>query len=77
MASLAADAAESKAPAAAGSSGDAAAEPEGPHPLQTGWSLWEHRENTDGSWSANFHKLCDFDTVEDFWKYWNHIPKPR
>ena len=74
MASLAAEGKDAKVEVAAAAGA--------PHALQSNWSLWEHRENKDGSWNANFHKLCDFNTVEDFWKYWSHIvrrahPLPR
>ena len=65
MASLAAEGKDAKVEVAAAAGA--------PHALQSNWSLWEHRENKDGSWNANFHKLCDFNTVEDFWKYWSHI----
>jgi hypothetical protein len=45
-------------------------------PLNSPWSIWEHRENTGGGWDANMFKLCDFESVGEFWGYWNSIPKP-
>jgi hypothetical protein len=47
------------------------------HALNCAWSIWEHREGTNLSWEDSMYKLCDFETVEEFWAYWNNIPKPR
>jgi hypothetical protein len=54
------------------------APPPGPHALNSGWALWEHRAN-DGrsqSYEANMAKLVEFATIEDFWRAWNNVPKP-
>jgi len=51
----------------------------GPHPLESGWALWEHRaaDGTNrGSYEENMNKLVEFATIEDFWHCWNNIPKP-
>jgi translation initiation factor 4E len=44
------------------------------------WVLWEH-QSTSGAkdpskWKENMKQLCEFETVEDFWKYFNHLPRP-
>uniref|UniRef100_A0A7S2XVT5 Eukaryotic translation initiation factor 4E n=1 Tax=Fibrocapsa japonica TaxID=94617 RepID=A0A7S2XVT5_9STRA len=47
------------------------------HPLENTWSIWEHRATKNqGDWAGNMQKICTFATVEDFWAYYNHIPKP-
>ena len=45
------------------------------------WVLWEHKAAGQGSknpnqWKENMSELCHFKTVEDFWRNFNHIPKP-
>lgn len=45
------------------------------------WVLWEHKAAGAGSknpnqWKDNMSELCSFNTVEAFWSYFNHIPKP-
>lgn len=45
------------------------------------WVLWEHKAAGAGSkspnqWKENMSELCHFSTVEDFWRNFNHIPKP-
>ncbi|RHY22537.1 hypothetical protein DYB25_005138, partial [Aphanomyces astaci] len=52
------------------------ADTEGTHPLHTAWSIWELREMSKGNYADKLHKLCTFKTVEDFWGYWNNLPKP-
>lgn len=47
------------------------------HELQTAWSIWEQRETGKGAYADKLFKLCTFRTVEEFWAYWNNIPKPR
>lgn len=48
------------------------------HALQTAWSVWEQRELGKGmAYADKLFKLCTFRTVEEFWSYWNNIPKPR
>jgi translation initiation factor 4E len=48
------------------------------YPLNTSWGIWELREQgKNSSYSDKLYKLCSFSTVEEFWGYWNHIPKPR
>ncbi|ETV95132.1 hypothetical protein H310_11401 [Aphanomyces invadans] len=46
------------------------------HPLHTAWSIWELREMSKGNYADKLHKLCTFKCVEDFWGYWNNLPKP-
>lgn len=48
------------------------------HALHTAWTIWEQRELSKGmAWADKLFKLCTFNTVEEFWGYWNNIPKPR
>lgn len=49
--------------------------------LAVEWVLWEHKAAGAGNknpnqWKENMQALCSFRTVEDFWQYFNHIPKP-
>merc|ERR1740124_436284 len=48
------------------------------HPLENEWVLWEHAGGTKdpNAWKDNMKQLCSFHTLEDFWRYFNHIPKP-
>ena len=41
------------------------------HPLQHPWVIWEHRVVDKGEdWKNSMMEVCEFSTVEDFWKYW-------
>jgi len=31
----------------------------------------------DDDWSNSMKPICEFTTVEEFWKYWAFIPRPR
>mmetsp|Transcript_2995 Transcript_2995/g.4549 ORF Transcript_2995/g.4549 Transcript_2995/m.4549 type:complete len:186 (-) Transcript_2995:134-691(-) len=42
------------------------------HPLQNTWVLWV--QTASGSYGTG-DELCEFNTVEDFWKYWSFIPR--
>jgi len=44
----------------------------------TEWVLWEHSggAKNPSDWKANMRELCSFTTVEGFWQYFNHLPKP-
>lgn len=57
------------------------------HSLNQTWSIWEHRdvrfnkasfseEQKKKLWDSATFRLCDFSTVEGFWKYFNAIPEP-
>ena len=47
------------------------------HPLQHVWVLWEHKGNNPGEeWSNSMREVCEFSTIEEFWKYWCFVPKP-
>jgi translation initiation factor 4E len=41
--------------------------------------LWKHiavsKQNAQ-SWKDSMKDLCTFATIEDFWRYFNHIPRP-
>tara|TARA_B100000902_G_scaffold11843_1_gene14429 strand:- start:2705 stop:3253 length:549 start_codon:yes stop_codon:yes gene_type:complete len=45
------------------------------HPLSHTWKIWEHRNDCE-NYEDNINSIGEFDTVELFWKYWVHIPKP-
>ena len=54
---------------------------EGPHPLEHKWTFWEHKAAekktmSKKEWGELQRKLFTFDTVEEFWKYYAHIPTP-
>lgn len=44
--------------------------------------MWEHKAAGTGGtkssnqWKENMNELCHIRTVEDFWRNFNHIPKP-
>eukprot|EP01089_Gocevia_fonbrunei_P022651 TRINITY_DN9235_c0_g1_i1.p1 TRINITY_DN9235_c0_g1~~TRINITY_DN9235_c0_g1_i1.p1 ORF type:complete len:269 (-),score=49.29 TRINITY_DN9235_c0_g1_i1:143-949(-) len=46
------------------------------HPLHNSWTMWwdsPRKKASQENWAANLNKLCDFDTVEDFWRLYNNI----
>mmetsp|Transcript_3016 Transcript_3016/g.4600 ORF Transcript_3016/g.4600 Transcript_3016/m.4600 type:complete len:190 (+) Transcript_3016:64-633(+) len=45
------------------------------HQLQNKWVLWEH-DSTQKNYREANKEVCEFQTVEDFWKYWSFIPRP-
>lgn len=46
------------------------------------WVLWEHKASSGGGknnanqWKENMSSLCEFNTIEEFWQNFNHIPPP-
>lgn len=40
--------------------------------------MWEHLGGSKDpkDWRANMNQVCSFSTVEDFWRYFNFLPKP-
>lgn len=46
--------------------------------LSSKWVAWEHRAKAseDVSWTDQFLRVCEFDTVENFWVYATHYPPP-
>jgi len=43
------------------------------------WVLWEHTgggKRDPNAWKESMKQLCSFSTIEDFWRYFNHIPRP-
>lgn len=47
------------------------------HPLCHQWVLWEHKQlEKDENWSNSIRRVCEFGTVEEFWRYWSFIPRP-
>ncbi|KDO18051.1 hypothetical protein SPRG_16575 [Saprolegnia parasitica CBS 223.65] len=53
-----------------------ATEPTETHALESAWSIWELRDSSKSNYGENLHRLCTFSSVEEFWGYWNNIPKP-
>lgn len=43
------------------------------HRLNNKWTLWYHDGKSDWTQSS-YHKIYEFDTVEDFWRLYNNIP---
>lgn len=46
------------------------------HPLNGRWTLWwdsPKKKASQDTWGQNLNKICDFDTVEDFWRLYNNI----
>lgn len=47
------------------------------HNLHNTWVLWEHKQVTkQEDWKNSMREVCEFSTVEDFWKNWSYIPRP-
>ena len=46
----------------------------------TEWVMWEHKANQGSKdpdkWKENMKQLYESSTVEDFWRYFQHVPKP-
>lgn len=41
------------------------------HPLQNTWVIWEHRVLDKGEdWKLSMREICEFSSLEEFWKYW-------
>jgi hypothetical protein len=41
------------------------------HPLQHTWVIWEHKAlEKGGDWKDTMREVCEFSSVEEFWKYW-------
>jgi translation initiation factor 4E len=50
-------------------------------PLNSGWSIWEHRKQgnkmtSDAAYLTGIARVGDFRTVQGFWQYWNQLPLP-
>lgn len=45
-------------------------------PLENVWVLWEHGGSNQSNWKDHMKQLGSFSTVQDFWRYINHVPKP-
>lgn len=54
-------------------SGDAAQEPA---KLAYTWSFWEQPAKEDAKYEEMTNKVCDFSTVQDFFKLFNRVPQP-
>jgi len=54
------------------------------HPLENEWSFWYDKRPAAGkrvrgeqeSYESNLREVGNFGTVEDFWRYYNHMVKP-
>ena len=50
-------------------------------PLNSGWSIWEHRKQgnkmtSDAAYLSGIARVADFRTIQGFWQYWNQLPLP-
>ncbi|CAL1157752.1 unnamed protein product [Cladocopium goreaui] len=48
-------------------------------PLSHRWSVWEQimpTSESKGIYADATQKVASFGTVQDFWRFWNHIPQP-
>ena len=53
----------------------------GATPLNSGWSIWEHRKQgnkmtSDAAYLSGIARVADFRSVQGFWQYWNQLPLP-
>jgi len=48
------------------------------YPLEHEWILWEHEAGPKdpNRWKDSMKQLCSFKAIGDFWRYFNHVPKP-
>jgi hypothetical protein len=48
------------------------------HKLNSSWSIWELRDvgSNNENYQDSLKKLGDCATIEEFWRYFNNIPKP-
>lgn len=47
------------------------------HPLHNKWVFWEQSSNPNQkTYGSGDREIFEFETVEDFWKYWSFVPKP-
>jgi translation initiation factor 4E len=54
------------------------------HPLENEWTFWYDRRPAQGkrmkgeleNYESNLREIGTFGTVEDFWRYYNHMMKP-
>lgn len=48
--------------------------------LVSKWTLWEQVNQASQSKAERYsdvtHKVASFETVKEFWRYWNHLPQP-
>jgi translation initiation factor 4E len=40
------------------------------------WVLWEHQKNNKLNYEQNTKELGSFNTIQDFWRYYNNYPYP-
>eukprot|EP00434_Breviolum_minutum_P040056 symbB.v1.2.035587.t1/scaffold4802.1/size34586/1 len=49
-------------------------------PLSHRWCVWEQVMQTSDNKGTQYadvtQKVSSFETVQDFWRFWNHIPQP-
>lgn len=46
-------------------------------PLQYRWILWEHvKVNKSEEYQKSMREICEFGTIEEFWKFFSYLPKP-
>ncbi len=47
------------------------------HRLKYRWAMYMHKKTRIDDYKKNTRKLFEFSTVEDFWRKWQNVPKPR
>jgi translation initiation factor 4E len=50
-----------------------------PLPLRYKWVLWEQllsNQSKQAKYADATQRVGSFESVQDFWKYWNHLPQP-
>jgi len=47
------------------------------HTLHNSWTIWEHQRvvKTD-DYKNSMREVCEFSTIEEFWRLWTHMPRP-
>jgi hypothetical protein len=50
-------------------------------PLNTAWSIWEHRKTgnkmtSDAAYLSGIARVADFRTIQGFFQFWNQLPLP-
>mmetsp|Transcript_10054 Transcript_10054/g.17667 ORF Transcript_10054/g.17667 Transcript_10054/m.17667 type:complete len:211 (+) Transcript_10054:62-694(+) len=46
------------------------------HKLENKWAFWEHRKGNNNDYGSKMHQLGEVETVEEFWRFKNNLPRP-
>ena len=44
------------------------------HPLQSSWTIYIHTQSVSLTYSNSYTRIGSFSTIEEFWRFWNHLP---